>query len=77
MPQAAMRSSAGRATLCSRPASAITSISATTLTRIRYHTKGIPLREINRPKMPVRPARKTAVCRIISVRVVSFMVEQK
>jgi hypothetical protein len=39
---------------------ASTKVRVATLTIILYHTRGSPPREINLPKIPVHPARKTA-----------------
>ena len=52
---------------------ASTAASTTTLVIILYHTRGSPPNDMSRPKMPVHPARNTAICRIMSVKVFSFI----
>ena len=64
---------ARRDVLCSLRMTANTAASTTTLVIILYQTKGSPPSEISRPKMPVQPAKNTAICKMIRVSVFSFM----
>lgn len=50
-----------------------TANSTMTLAIILYHTSGSPPSEMSLPKMPVHPAKNTAICRIIKVNVFSFI----
>ena len=77
MPQAMIWRVVLPSTLCSRRVSARTVTSVTTLTIIRTQTSDRPPSEIIRPKIPVQPARKTAVWSRIRVRVFSFIIRQK
>ena len=61
VPQPAMRRTERQPVRCRRPIRAITAARTGTLTIIRYHTKGSPPRVMSRPRIPVHPARKTAV----------------
>ena len=71
-PQKAMRRMAAAPTRCSRRMSASTAASAASATIDLYHTSGSPPNEMILPNMPVHPARKTAICSRISVRVRVF-----
>ena len=62
-----LEKSKNNTTLCKRPINARTMVRTAMLTIIRYHTRGRPPREISLPKMPVQPARNTAVWSRISV----------
>ena len=72
-PQPAICRTSRCPTRCRRPMDPSTRTSVTMLISIRYQTSGRPPSEIIRPKIPVQPARKTAVWRRIRVRVFSFM----
>ena len=50
-----------------------TAASTMTLVIILYHTKGNPPKDISLPNMPVHPAKNTAMCSIIRVKVFSLI----
>jgi len=52
---------------------ASTANNTTTLAIILYHTRGSPPSEMSLPKMPVHPAKNTAICRMMRVTVFSFI----
>ena len=76
-PHPAIRQKAGQETLCSRRSSASAPASTGTLIIMRYHTSGSPPREIILPRIPVHPARNTAVWRMTSVFVSRFFILQR